>query len=329
MVAIISSIIRHNRSSLVARANLNPSMPFASQSLSVTFSLGSVFTWGTSDFLGGHAVRRANAFHFTTLAHAGGTLFMAALALTNQSAFPPTTSTRWALAAGLCGGAALAIFYRALASGRMGLAAPVAAVVSAGIPTVFAIFTEGLPGRIQLAGFVFAGIGLWLISRPENQTRPEGLGLAVVASIGFAGFFLCVKQAGNASALWTAALARFASFALTGTIVLIGRDRRKDLAPIVQAERVEANVSRSNSVISLDLRKAAMAILAGCLDISGSALFIRASQIGRLDVVVVISSLYPAVTVLLARLILHEHFSRWRTMGMLVALTAVPLIAGQ
>src|SRR5439155_2191182 len=236
-------------------------MPLTSQVPPVTFSLGSVFTWGTSDFLGGYAVRRANAFQFTTLAHACGTLFMAALALTNHSTFPSSTSVCWALAAGLSGGAALAIFYRALASGRMGLAAPVAAVVSAGIPTLFAILTEGLPRTIQLAGFVFAGIGLWLISRPENQTRPEGLGLAVVAAIGFAGFFLCVKQAGNAAALWTAGLARFASFVLTGAMVLVLRKRKQN------TERVEAKVSSPNSAISLDLRSAAIAIIAVCLDV--------------------------------------------------------------
>jgi len=302
-------------------------MPLTSQVPPVTFSLGSVFTWGTSDFLGGYAVRRANAFQFTTLAHACGTLFMTALAVTNHSAFPSSTSVCWALAAGLSGGAALAIFYRALGSGRMGLAAPVAAVVSAGIPTVFAMLTDGLPRTIQLAGFVFAGIGLWLISRTESQTRPEGLGLAVVAAIGFAGFFLCVKQAGNAAALWTAGLARFASFVLTGAIVLVLRKRKQDPASTGQRERVEAKVSSPNSAISLDLRSTAIAIIAGCLDVSGSALFIRASQIGRLDVSVVISSLYPAITVLLARLVLHEHFSRWRTIGMLAALAAVPMIA--
>ena len=302
-------------------------MPLTSQVPPVTFSLGSVFTWGTSDFLGGYAVRRANAFQFTTLAHASGALFMTALALSNHSTLPSSRSICWAFAAGLSGGAALAIFYRALASGRMGLAAPVAAVVSAGIPTVFAMLTDGLPRTIQLAGFVFAGIGLWLISRTESQTRPEGLGLAVVAAIGFAGFFLCVKQAGNAAALWTAGLARFASFVLTGAIVLVLRKRKQDPASTGQRERVEAKVSSPNSAISLDLRSTAIAIIAGCLDVSGSALFIRASQIGRLDVSVVISSLYPAITVLLARLVLHEHFSRWRTIGMLAALAAVPMIA--
>jgi drug/metabolite transporter (DMT)-like permease len=68
-------------------------------------------------------------------------------------------------------------------------------------------------------------------------------------------------------------------------------------------------------------------VLAGCLDVIGSVLFIRASQTGRLDAAVVLSSLYPAVTVLLARFILREHFTRWKALGMIAALLAVPMIA--
>jgi len=71
-----------------------------------------------------------------------------------------------------------------------------------------------------------------------------------------------------------------------------------------------------------------IAVIAGILDVSGSAVFIRAAQIGRLDDAVVLSSLYPAVTVLLARFFLKEHFSRGRTIGMVAALAAVPMIAG-
>jgi drug/metabolite transporter (DMT)-like permease len=71
-----------------------------------------------------------------------------------------------------------------------------------------------------------------------------------------------------------------------------------------------------------------IAVAAGILDISGSVVFVRASQLGRLDSAVFLSSLYPVVTVILARIFLHEHFSRTRTLGMFAALAAVPLIAG-
>jgi drug/metabolite transporter (DMT)-like permease len=102
-----------------------------------------------------------------------------------------------------------------------------------------------------------------------------------------------------------ATCSRFASFLITGTIVLFGRHLRTVPMPVL-----------------------GIAVVAGILDIGGSVAFVRAAQIGRLDVAVVLSSLYPAVTVLLARIFLHEHFSRARTIGMVAALAAVPMIAG-
>jgi drug/metabolite transporter (DMT)-like permease len=271
-----------------------------------SFSLSAVFSWGTSDFLGGYAARRANAFLLTTIAHASGLFLMVVLALANHSACPSKRAIAWALAAGLSGGAALAIFYRALAAGKMGLTAPVAAVLGAGIPTVFNIVTEGPPGLVPIAGFVLAGIGILLISRAENNTRADGFGLAVLAGIGFAGFFLCIKQAGNGSALWISAASRLGSLVLTGVIVLLGRNFHDITRPGI-----------------------GFGVLAGCLDTAGSALFVRASQTGRLDTAVVLTSLYPAVTVLLARLLLKEHVTRWKAVGMVAALLAVPMIAWQ
>ena len=232
-------------------------------------------------------------------------VFAAALALADRLPFPEGRSMGWAFAAGAMGGCALAFFYRALASGKMGLIAPVAAVLGAAIPTIIASFSEGFPGWRHGVGFVLAGIGVWLISRAENGGRPEGLLTAVLAGCGFAGFYLCVHQAGSGSAWWIAVYSRFASLAVTLAFVAFGRL----LGP-------------------LPGRVAVIAAIAGILDITGSALFIRAEQIGRLDSAVVLSSLYPAVTVLLARIFLHEHFSRSRTLGMLAALAAVPMIAG-
>jgi drug/metabolite transporter (DMT)-like permease len=282
-------------------------MAYAAQLVPAQFSLAAVLCWGTSDFVGGYAARRTNAFLLTTIAHASGALLMSTLALLNHSEFPSRTSVLWALAAGLVGGGALAIFYRALALGKMGLTAPVAAVLGAAIPTVFGMLTEGLPGSVRLAGFGLAGAGLWLISRAEGDSHPEGMGLAALAGIGFAGFFLCIKQAGieGVSALWIAAASRSASFAITGAVVILAREFR---------------MTRPD---------AALGVLAGCLDASGNALFIRASQTGRLDAAVVISSLYPAITVLLARLILKEHLTLSKTVGMFAALAAVPMITLQ
>ena len=274
------------------------------QVVTAAFGMAAVLAWGTSDFLGGYATRRANAFLFTMVVNVGGLLMVGTLASAMHAPFPSARSAAWVLAGGISGGAALAIFYRALSSGRMGLTAPVAAVLGAAIPAVFSIFTEGLPGRIPLLGFLLAGIGLWLITRTEDGGKPEGIGLAVLAGIGFASFYLCVRQAGDASAFWIASLTRAGGLLITTFIVLLG-GRFRDITP--------AGIR--------------WGVLTGCIDSMGTILFVRASQTGRLDEAVVISSLYPAVTVLLARLFLNEHFTRWRFVGLLAALAAVPMIA--
>jgi uncharacterized membrane protein len=281
-------------------------MSIAAQYIPAAYSLTAVGVWGASDFLGGVGARRANAFLFTAIVHISGMVLMGTLALMMHAPFPGNASLVWALIAGSVGGMALALFYRSLASGNMGLVAPVAAVVGAAIPTIVSAFAEGFPGYRHALGFILAGIGVWLISRSESDAgRPEGLGMAVLAGIGFAGFYLCIHQVGNASALWASACSRVGSLLVTGAVVLFGRYLRAVAVPVL-----------------------AIAVAAGILDITGSAVFIRAAQIGRLDDAVVLSSLYPAITVLLARVFLHEHFSRARTIGMVAALAAVPMIAG-
>jgi drug/metabolite transporter (DMT)-like permease len=276
-------------------------------------SLTAVGAWGTSDFLGGIGARRGNVFLFTSFVHLSGMLLAGALAGTIGLPFPDANSVYWSLAAGAIGGIGLALFYRGLAVGKMGVVAPVSAVLGAAIATVIAAFTEGIPSNRHLFGFLLAGIGVWLISRSEdkslgnetNGSRPQGLGFAILSGSCFAGFFFCIHHAGQGSALWIAVCSRFASFIVTLAIVCFAGQFRALAKPVL-----------------------AIALATGILEIGGSVVFVRASQIGRLDATVVLSSLYPAVTVILARIFLREHFSRARTIGMLAALAAVPMIAG-
>src|SRR5208337_3310704 len=153
-------------SARIKRRRVLPSSDMAAppQVVSAVYGLCAVLAWGTSDFLGGYATRRANAFLFTTVVNIGGLILVGALAAASHAAFPSGRSAAWVLTGGLSAGASLAVFYRALSSGRMGLTAPVAAVLSAAIPTVFSMFTEGLPGRISIVGFFLAAIGLWVIT---------------------------------------------------------------------------------------------------------------------------------------------------------------------
>jgi drug/metabolite transporter (DMT)-like permease len=285
------------------------------------YSVTAVFLWGAADFAGGYGSRRANAFVLTAFSHVCAFLLMFSIALGQHGAFPSRIGILWALLAGAIGGFSLAIFYRALATGQMGVTAPIAALLGAAIPTMVDIALEGAPSRWTIAGFVLAILAIWLITRPEPRAqvgaveedekeiekdssgRPAGIGMAALAGVGFAGFYLCIHQAGG-SPIWIAAISRIGSFTTTAIAVIATR------APL-----------------TLDRPRATLGMVAGFLDITASALFIFASQHGRLDEAVVLTSLYPAVTVLLARLVLKEHFSRWQLIGLLAALAAVPMIA--
>jgi drug/metabolite transporter (DMT)-like permease len=272
--------------------------------VSSAYALGTVCSWGVSDFIGGYTARRFQAFFLVSLGHLSGTALVGSLALAKHESFPPISHFAWACAGGTAGGISLALFYRALSRGRMGLAAPISAVLSAAIPTAFGILTQGLPRALTLIGFVLAVVGIWLISRPENGGRPEGLGLALIAGIGFAAFYICMQQAGSGAALWLATGSRASALLVTAIVVVSGNK----FAPSYPGGFLLGPV-------------------AGCIDVTGTFLFIRATQVGRLDTAVILSSLYPAITVLLARLILKERFTAWKVVGVLAALAAVPMIA--
>jgi drug/metabolite transporter (DMT)-like permease len=271
---------------------------------SAVYTLGTVCCWGVSDFLGGYTARKFNSFFLALLGHAGGFSMVFAVAVANHLPLPATRGIVCAMIAGASGGTALALFYRALSQGNMGLAAPVSTVIGAAIPAVFAIWIEGFPRPLTIAGFALALVGIWLISRPEESGRPQGLGLAVVSGLGFAGFFIFMKEAGSGAAWWLASCSRGASLVATAIITFAGRKFR----PFYPTGAV-------------------IGVLAGCLDVTGTVLFVRAAQTGRLDTAVVLTSLYPVITILLARAVLKERFTPWKTAGMAAALAAVPMIA--
>lgn len=278
-------------------------MAGAEQIISAAYALGTVCSWGVSDFIGGYTARRFHAFLLASLGHLSGTILVATIAFEEHQPFPPFSHLRWAMLAGVAGGLALAVFYRALSEGAMGLAAPLAAVLSAVIPAAFGIITQGRPDALKVSGFFLALIAIWLISRPEHGSRPKGLFLAVISGFGFACFYICMEQAGSGSALWLATGSRTSALLVSSGITVLGR-----------------KFSPSYPLGFL------LALVAGPIDVTGTVLFVRAAQTGPLATAVILSSLYPIITVLLARLFLKEHFTRWKAIGVIAALAAVPMI---
>ncbi len=270
------------------------------------FGLAAALSWGTSDFSGGVAAKRTPVFAVMTGSYVIGLALLIGLALALGESSPSPADLTWAAAAGVAGGAGLTAHYRGLAVGRMGVVAPVAAVVGAVIPVLFSAVAEGLPGAAQMAGFALALIGVWLVSRQASESgRPSGLGLALLAGLGFGSFFVLIDRVSQNAVLWPLVAARSASLV---ALVTIAQANGRAWRPPRRALGIVA--------------------LAGILDVGGNTFFLLAAQAGRLDVASVLSSLYPAITVLLARGLLGEHIARWQGVGIAAAVCAVPLIAG-
>jgi drug/metabolite transporter (DMT)-like permease len=270
-------------------------------------SLATSAVWGGGDFAGGIATKRTTVFRVVAGAHACGLLLMLLLVWITGEPVPPRSTLLWGAAAGITGSIGVAALYRALAIGRMGIVAPVAAVITGVLPVLAGIYTEGMPAPIQLAGFVLALGSIWLIARPDGEIDTHrGLWLAVLAGVMFGLFFIACKQAGHYAVFWPLVTARVASTLLMLVIVAFSVSDQRPLRP---------------ALVPI--------LFSGILDTSANALFIAATQRGRLDVTSVLSSLYPASTVILARIFLKERLSAAQNLGIIGALISVALIAAR
>jgi drug/metabolite transporter (DMT)-like permease len=266
----------------------------------------SAASWGAADFCGGLASKRSPLLGVLILGYAAGLACVAATALWLGEPAPRTEALGWAAAAGVAGTFGLAALYRGLAIGRMAVVAPVSAVLSAAIPVVVGALTDGVPSGAKLAGFALALLGIWLVARTGTSSLDrQGLLLALLAGLGFGGFLVFLHLGAERGAFWTLAAARGTSLALVVAVSLV---RGRPWAPAPGG--------------------LPLILLCGLLDAGGNALFLLASQAGRLDVAAVLSSMYPVGTVLLAAALLRERVSRAQGVGIAVALSAIALIAG-
>ncbi len=272
--------------------------------LAATFALSAAAAWGSGDFTGGLAARRVGPFHTVFISYTVGLLALVIVALARLEVLPPSADLLWGALAGLVGMTGLAFLLRGFATGRMGVVAPVSAVLATAIPVIFAALTEGLPRQAQLLGFGLALASIWLLSRPEPLGgRPAGLGMALLAGLGFGGFFTLLSQVGDNAVFWPLVAGRLAACALLAAFALT--TRRSIIPP------------RS----SLGLLT-----IAGVLDVTGNLFFLLAVQSGRLDVAAVLGSLYPAVTAILAVLVARENMAWLQVIGVAVAVLAIVLI---
>ena len=278
--------------------------------MNAVLALLSAGAFGGGDFLGGIATRRVgSALPVVVYSHVVGLVVVVALI----PAFPGPLSggaVAAGVVAGLVGTAGLALLYRGLAIGRMSVVAPVTAVGAAVIPLAWGLGSGERPGAVALTGALVAIVAIPLIASPARggDARHNRLGLAeaVGAGVAFAVFFIAMDAAPGDSGVVPLVVARFVS------------------VPVVVVASVVFIAGRS-----LRLPRSALiaAMASGLFDMAANGLFLAATRRGFLALVAVLASLYPAVTIGLARVLLDERLGRVQMLGLVVAGIGVVLIA--
>ena len=289
---------------------------------------------GAADFSGGIGARYLRVYWLLAISHASSLVALVLLATLMHQPVPSASILTYGLVSGLAGGIALLVFYYALSLGSMGTTAAVTGLLTAALPVLFSLTTIGAPSRRQLAGFLLAAGAIWLISSPSGSSEQiiedqrKKLGLAVISGIGFGIFLIALREANGGGLLWPLAASRVGSLstAIAGGLILSrGHFIVEPASPAIASSPSSASIRttiRKRVLIGLGL-----ALVAGAFDTSGNFLFVAATRIGRLDVAAVLSSLYPASTILLAVWLLKERTNRRQAVGMTAALVAVALIS--
>ncbi len=277
----------------------------------VVLALLSSVSWGTADFMGGLISRRLNVVAVLVLSQ--GPMLVPLVAWGLLSGDPVTAKgVVLGAVAGAAGAIALTAFYRALSIGTMSIVAPISAA-GAIVPVVAGLIGGDRPGTLQTLGIVAAIAGVIAASREAPHADADDAAdarqsvlLALVAAAGFGTFLWVMDPASSASVPWALVAARTTSSALLGIVVLV---RAIDLRP--------ALAPRSFGVV----------LLVGGLDVGANALYATALGSGLLSVVSVLGSLYPVMTVVLARIVLGERVRRIQEVGVVSVLAGVALIA--
>lgn len=274
--------------------------------MTVVLALGAAFCYGLSDFLGGVFSRRTSVWPVGLLAcvgATGGSLVIAAF----TSGDPTGSDLAWALLAGVGSGAGTAFLYRGLAAGRMGVVAPVSAVGAVLVPLVAGVATGERPAAVGWLGIVLALPGIWLVSREDGAPTAagaSGLTDGVLAGLGFGLLFAALGQVPDEAGYWP----------------LVGTQAVSVLTLAAAALWLGGN--------PLPRRRADLGgLLAGALASLAVLFFLLATSHGLLSIAAVITSLYPAFTVLFAITVLREHVHRAQALGLACCAASVLLVS--
>jgi drug/metabolite transporter (DMT)-like permease len=273
--------------------------------VAAALALGASLAWGTGDFLGGRAARVIHVLTVVAVSQLVGLVAVLCWALISSDAFPPAADVAPAAAAGVGGAIGLAALYRGMAIGAMGVVAPISALAPL-LPLVVGLAAGERPSAVQLlgTGVALAGVAVLSSEPGEQRRRAAGTGLALVAAAGFGSYFVFLDAAADTSVPWAVTIAR----ATAATLAVAG------------ALRVSASVRPPLPVLPA-------LVAVGLADVGANVLFGLASTRGLLAVVSVLASLYPVVTVVLARVVLGERLAISQRLGGAGAIAGAALVA--
>jgi drug/metabolite transporter (DMT)-like permease len=272
--------------------------------LSILYGISSALTWGAGDYSGGIASKKNSAFLVTLNAHFLSLIVLIVVAAIFEP-FPDNRTMIVGALAGLVGSIGIISFYHGLAHGKMSIVAPIAAVITAIIPIIYSYFTEGPLELINGLGIILALISIYFITQNKGDELVKTRYIfPVLAGIAFGLFFILLSFAGDESVYWTLVAARSSSVLMISIILTF-------------TSSFKSPSKGSYLVIAF----------AGIFDTLGNILFILATQVGRLDITSVLTSFYPASTIILARIFQKELISKIQIFGIMISLLAIVLIS--
>ena len=273
--------------------------------LAIALALAASVSWGVGDFFGGLTSRRIHVLTVLVVSQVAGLAAAATWVVASGDSFPGWTATLLGAAAGASGCLGIGALYRGMAVGAMGIVAPISAVAAV-IPFVVGVASGERPGPLQIAGIVLALAGVAVASREPAHTgggRAAGIGLALLAALGFGLYFVFADRAADDSVPYAVATARGVSLLLAFVVALaVGASLRpgRGFLPVL--------------------------VVVGLCDVGANMLFSLATTRGYLSIVAVLAALYPVVTVALAAIILHERVAPAQRAGVAGALTGAAMI---
>ncbi|MGZ3497602.1 MAG: EamA family transporter [Vulcanimicrobiaceae bacterium] len=266
--------------------------------------------YGAADFCGGLATKRTSMFSVTIVSQAVGFVLILVL-LPFFPGHATAADYGWGAVAGLCGGLGLALLYHALSIGKMGVVSPITAVLAAAQPVVVGLVRGERLSLWQGVGIGVALVAVVLISLSTEedgriQFSTEGVREAIACGIVLGGFYTFLAMGGKHAGLYPLVAARVGSI---GFLILLALVFRRGMIP-------------RNGTLPI-------VVLAGAIDMTANALYVLATFAGYLSVAAVLTSLYPASTVFLARIVLKERLQLVQKIGVGCALAGVALIASK